>query len=236
MTSHAFCHTSIGEFRYDDGAVDQQAHGHDQGEQHHHVDRYAERRDRQDAQQETSRDRHPDQAGGANAENADDNDEYQQYSRDHAVLQVRQHAIDVFRFVARGDDFDAFRPCSAFFVDQRHDFLDRADHVGAATLDHLDGQRAIAVQAGDAFRILVGPPYLGNVAKMNDAIADRLNRHLQHVFRGLEYARYLDREASPRPYAEHRPRRACCYDPRVKESAPGPGRSSPWPGDRRRSP
>ena len=196
MPFDSFGHAPVGEFGDDDRAINEQAHRHDQCEQHHHVDGDAEHGNGEYTQQEAAGNRNADQSGSTNAENADDDNKYQQHGGYDAVLKGGQHLLHVLRFIAGGDDIDACRPAGSFRLDERFDGVYRVDDIGAAALHDLYGERSLAVQPGDRFGILVCTANFCHVAEMDDAIADRLDRHLEHILGRFKNAGHLDRETA----------------------------------------
>ncbi len=123
MSRIAFGEAPVCHLRYDDRTIDEQSNRHDQCEQDHHVDRGTECPDQQDAEQEAAGDRDADEQRRANAEDADDDDEHEQHCREHAVLQLGQHVVDVLRLVARHADLDVAGPLLLLPFDDSHDLV-----------------------------------------------------------------------------------------------------------------
>ena len=138
-------HAPVGHLRNNDGAVNEHAHGHDQGEQHHHVYRYTEGTDDQNSHKEAAGNRNADQQCRAHSQDADDDDEHQQHCRNYAVLQFRQLLLYFVGLVARFEDTDVVRPEALFFLDCRHHIIDRADNVGAFIAEPIQGAGGVVI-------------------------------------------------------------------------------------------
>ncbi len=193
---HALGHAALGVFGHDDRIVHQHAHGEDQGEQHDDVDRQPGHLQAEDARQERGGNGDADEDRGAPAQHHQHDDEDQQDRRDHAVLQLVQHVADGGRLVLRERHVDGRGPRLLELADDIFHEVDRLDEVRARALRDLDGDRRLAVDAGDRGRVLEGGADLGHVPQRHARAGGRGDGQLQHVLGPLDQAGDLDGEAA----------------------------------------
>jgi hypothetical protein len=184
----------IGQLGHHDRAVDQHPDRENQGEQHDDVDGQTEQAEHQDAGQKRARHGEADQTGRAQPQRRDHHDHDQQNRAQHVVLQVAQHGRDVVRLVLDVADRKRLWPLLPLGLDHAAHLGDGVDDVGADPLRHLERQRRLAVDPGEALRILEGAPHARDVAQPHHRVARRLDREIEHVLGGLEHSRHLDRE------------------------------------------
>ena len=131
---HALGHAALGEFRHDDGVVDQHADREDQREQHHDVDGQPGKLQPEHAGEERRRDRDADEQRGAEAEREQDDHDDEEYAGRHRILQVGEHLADDLGLVLAEAHLDAFRPGVLEPLDDRLHGIDGLDQVCAGAL------------------------------------------------------------------------------------------------------
>ena len=192
---HAFRHAPLGEFRHDDGVVDQHPDGEDERKQDDDIDGQSRELQPEHAGKERSGYRDPDEERGAQAKREQNHDRDQQHAGQDRVLQIPEHLPDDFRFVLRKGDVHGFRPRRLQRRHRRFHGVDRLYQVGARALGDLDGHGRVTIHPRDRGRILEGRLDLRDVEQPHRGFGRGDDRDLQDVLRLLEQRRHLDGEA-----------------------------------------
>src|SRR3990167_4461851 len=191
----ALMQVAVGQLGNDDGAIHQHPGDQDQAEQHDYVEGEAEHPDQQDAGQEGAGNGQADQQRRAQAHARHHQDQHQDNGGHHVVEQVAEQALDFLRLIHDVADLQACGQQRLGLDHQCLDLLDGGDDVGAAALGHFQDDGGLAVDPGEAGRILEGAVNAGDIAEGHHAAADHLDRHGQHVFQILDDPGHLQAHA-----------------------------------------
>ena len=187
---------AVGQLGDDDGAVDQHAGHQDQAEQHDDVEGEAEHPDQQDAAEEGAGNGQADQQRRTHAHARHHQDQYQDDGGKHVVEQVAEHVLHFLRLIHDVADFHTWRQQGLGLLHQCLDLIDGLDDVGAAALGHFQHDGRLAVDAGEAGRVLEGAANGGDVGEGDHAVTDHLDRHAHHVFKVFDNAWHLHAHAA----------------------------------------
>lgn len=175
----------VGVFDHDDGAVDQHPHGEDQAEHDDVRDRHAHHRQEREAQQERGGDGEADQKGGADAERGQRDDHHQRDGGQHRAFELRNHRGDDTGLIVGGVDLHRdLKFGRPGVLGLGHGVAHQGcgvDDVEALALDHLQGNRRLAVEAGGAGAVLEGQVDARQIAQRDDAVAIGLDRKVVDV-------------------------------------------------------
>jgi len=116
--------------------------------------------------------------------------------RQHVVEEVAEHVLHFLRLIHDVADFNTWRQQGVGLLHQCLDLINGLDDVGAAALGHFQHDGRLAIDAGEAGRVLEGAVDGGDIGEGDHAVADHLDRHAHHVFEVFDDPRHFHAHAA----------------------------------------